>query len=445
MNKQSPITIKLKYTSEYDFIELRKEYSDAVRLCYNRLSDGFSDKDLRLLFKEEYNLPLLKSFHVANAITEAKGLVKRFEAKKIVFGSKRKLKELNKGLITKEEWSSNRLRSFNICGEKRQRGNRNFVLSIENDKVVFKYDRNNHYDLNIVGLGKNQRSYLTKLQQDCLLKKDSFAISVDEKYIRITFTPKRKKIVLKRDRYIGIDLNPENIGISVLDGNRILHTQEFNFSTLVQNFRDAKVATDSKEAKYMNNKLEYELLEISNMIAKLQRYYHCKFVFVEDLNFKQKDTGLGKRFNRVTKNLWKRNKFIQNLTKHVEIAGGNVFQINPAYTSYIGNLCYNYTDCINSSLEIARRGYNVIILKNKKFYPELTIASLKNQWKEDLTEDVSSWIGLCKKIKNSKLRYRVSLDETLCSSKYNLKSLKSFIDIYIFNRKSIDLNRYIVA
>lgn len=90
---------------------------------------------------------------------------------------------------------------------------------------------------------------------------------------------------------------------------------------------------------------------------------------------------------------------------------------------------------MNASLEIAGKGYNVIILKNKQSYPKLTSASLKNQWKEDLTKDISSWVGLHKKIKKFGLSYRVSLDETNCDSIHRLKSVKSFVDIYVQTRE----------
>lgn len=437
-------TYKIPYTSEYDFIELRRQYSAGVRLVYNRLLDDGKDNEIRNLFKTEYNLPLLKSFHIANIISEAKGLYKKHNGRKIIFGSKRKLKEYNKGLISKDELKNIRLRNFNICGEWRYKGNRHFVLDIANDRIIFKQDRKHHYVLNISGLSKKRKSTLLQLQHDCLNKKDSFAISVGTNEIKITFEPKKKRIHLKSNRYIGIDLNPTNIGISVCEDGKVLHTQEFNFSGLIDKFIKSKKASDSKETTYLNNKLDYELLEISNIVAKLQKHYQCRFVFIEDLKFK-KSNNLSKRVNRLTKNLWKRNNFVSNLTKHIEIIGGRVFQVNPAYSSIIGNLCHSYSDSVNASIEIGRRGYEVIIRKNKKFYPDLTTDSLKNQWKEHLTEDVKSWKELCAKIKNMKLRYRVSLDESDCSGTHYMKSIKSFVDLYLFNGKSIGLNMYIDA
>lgn len=65
--------------------------------------------------------------------------------------------------------------------------------------------------------------------------------------------------------------------------------------------------------KYLNNKLNYEILDISKRISGISKHYKCKFIFIEDLEFKgeSKGEGKGKAFNRLNKNLWKRNIFIQ--------------------------------------------------------------------------------------------------------------------------------------
>lgn len=434
------ITYTLNYESNFDFEPLCKQYTDGVRLAYNRLLDGYTDKEIRELFKTEYTtLNLLKSFHVANIISEAKGLAKKYnsdsDSKPIVFGRKNNLIRLQKGLITKKEWKKLRLRDLSICGEKRYKGNRHFVLDIENEQIIFKQNRNNHHILNISGLSKKRKKELLKLQKSCSLKKDSFAISVSPTEIKIIFEPRKNKIKLFQDRYIGIDLNPDNIGISVVIDKKIVHVQEFNFQGLIKQITSLKKASNSKEVKYLNNKLNFETFQISKAISNLQKKWNCRFVFIEKLNFKQGNAGFGRRFNRLTKNLWKKDKFISNLTKRVQITGGSLFKIGAHYSSYIGNLKYNFTDAINASIEIGRRGYNVIIKKNKQFYPELTIDSLKDQWKDFLAEDVSSWVELSKKIKNSKLKYRVSFEKSKCDSIFHMNTVKSFVDLYLLKKK----------
>jgi hypothetical protein len=92
---------------------------------------------------------------------------------------------------------------------------------------------------------------------------------------------------------------------------------------------------------------------------------------------------------------------------------------------------YNYTDAINASIEIARRGYEYRIKKNKTgFYPNLLV---KHQWKE-MAANFTDWKKFFFEIKNLKLKYRVSLDEI----KYSFivfqqnSSHKSMVLNYVF-------------
>jgi hypothetical protein len=85
-------------------------------------------------------------------------------------------------------------------------------------------------------------------------------------------------------------------------------------------------------------------------------------VFLEDLNFKTGNKKKGKGFNRLTINQWNRNTPFEILSKYFK---NKIFKVNAAVSSTIGNCLYNYSDPINASLEIARRGFDVIILKKK--------------------------------------------------------------------------------
>jgi hypothetical protein len=131
---------------------------------------------------------------------------------------------------------------------------------------------------------------------------------------------------------------------------------------------------------------------------------------LEDLNIKSKDTGYGKNGNRLILNKWVRNLFVNQMEKRNRLCNIKTIKVLPHYSSYIGNIQHNYFDPINSSLEIGRRGYEVVILKNKKFYPDFIIKNeLMDQWKEHINS-LTGWKDLFSLIKNLKLRYRVSLD-----------------------------------
>ena len=80
---------------------------------------------------------------------------------------------------------------------------------------------------------------------------------------------------------------------------------------------------------------------------------------------------------------------------------------------------------MNASLEIGRRGYSCIILKNKQFYPELKLKEeLTSQWKDKVNLDnFKTWKELFNFIKKLELRYRVSTNVVF--SKF--KTIKSLI------------------
>jgi IS605 OrfB family transposase len=336
------------------------------------------------------------------AIKEGKSVFTKNKDQKVIFGSKKHFYRRIKGLITNEEIKQHRILPISIQGEETKMGNRSFKLDIiNNNQIIFKVSKSNHIILYLPNLRNNYKKILYSLEQKNNIKNRekglTYSIKLDLDNIYITFEEVKDKNILSSNRYIGIDLNPNEIGISIKEDDKILELQHFIFKT------------------EKHSKTEFEIYEISKKIEKLFKKWNCKFVFVEDLMIKSKNHEKGKALNKLI-NQWIRNKFINNLEKRVTNLGGRLFKINPAYTSFIGNMIYEYSDPINASLEVGRRGYEIIILKNKRFYPELN--QVKDQWKEYLTNDINSWKEFFSIVKNLKLRYRVSLNENFSVLSY---------------------------
>lgn len=425
-------TIKLPYYTEENLIPIFKQYSIIVRFAYNRFLDGYNEKEIRKLSKSLNNIDLLNSWLIQCAIREAYAIHKRFKDQKVIFGGKYNFSKYVKGKITKDEYITKRLSPINIQGEKLQKGNRSFKLDIiENNKIVFKLNRNTHINFKLPNLRNNINNELYKLQELNEQGGYTYSIRFDLKYFYISFEEFKKetKTQYNENRYIGIDLNPDTIGLSVLDNGNVIHTQEFSLTKIFKKILNEKLSSDSKIMKYHQNKLDFETLEISKQITKLAKYYRCKTVFIEDLNFKVGDSGKGRIFNRKTKNLWKKERFITNLNKKLYIENIKLYKVNPVYTSFIGNMQYDYTDAINASIEIARRGYEYRIKKNKKgFYP---IFLVKHQWKEMATKH-KNWKEFYLEAKNLRLKYRVSLNDVKYHYKvFERNSHKSMILNYV--------------
>jgi IS605 OrfB family transposase len=428
-------TIKLPYKSKDDLTTIIKQYLSVVRWSYNRFLEGIKEKNVRHLSNSLNNIDSLNSWLIQCAILDGKSIQKKFKNQKVIFGSKYNFIKRLKNKITKQEFDLKRLSPMNIRGEMFQKGNRSFKLDIiENNQIIFKLNKNKHIELKLPNLRNNIKKDLFKLQQLNEIKQGkngyTYSIRFDLKHIYISFEEfKNKEIYSNENRFVGIDLNPDTIGVSVLESNKVIHTQEFNLKLIFNKILNEKLSSDSNKMKYFQNKLKFETFEISKSISLLAQQFNCKSVFIEDLYFKgSSDIKIS---NRKNKNLWKRELFINNLTKRLNILGIKLYSVNPAYSSFIGNLQYDYTDAINASIEIARRGYEYRIKKNKnKFYPILLV---KHQWKE-MAAKFTDWKEFYLEVKNSKLKYRVSLNEVKHS--FNVfqqnSSRKSMVLNYVF-------------
>ena len=428
-------TIKLPYHSDFDFSSLIKQYSSVVRWSYNCFLENKKEKDIRQDSKYLNNIDLLNSWLIQCAILDGKAIKRRFKDNKVIFGGKSNFIKRLKNKITKDKFNELRLNPLTVQGEELQKGNRLFSLDvIENNQIIFKLTRSNHIKLKLPNLRNNIKKELFNLELLNNIKSKqkgyTFSIKLDSKYIYISFQEFKEELAsLVKTRYIGIDMNPDNIGISVMDNGKVIHAQEFNLKLIFDKILNNKLSSDSHQMKYLQNKLKFEIIEISKSISEIAKKYKCKNVFVEDLKFKGKSEI--KISNRKNKNLWKREIFVNNLTKRLNIFGINIYHVNPAYSSFIGNMQYDYSDSVNASIEIGRRGFEYFVNKSKdKFYPVL---SAKHQWKE-MAADFMEWKKFFNAIKNLKLKYRVSLDE--CQHSFNVfqqnSTMKSMVLNYVF-------------
>ena len=417
-------TIKLKIMNTIDLNYELKTYNSVVHFAYNRFHDDRSikEKDVRSqvnqLFKGKLNSWLLQC-----AIKDGKTIQERNDDKKVIFGGKTLYKRYLRKLITKEEFNKQRQLPISSQGEMPQKGNRMFDFHFDNQSLVFKVSKDKHIDIQIGNIHKRLQKELNKLNELCYDKKATVSIKLNNDYIWITYDEKllnnsMKFDCLKDNRVMGLDLNPNYIGLSVIEFDK-----ENNFKVLYKQVFDLKYLTDKNTSK---DKRHYELIKICHTINGLINYWKCKKLSIEDLNIKQSDKGQGKNFNRLCNNVWDRSLISNKLLMLSNIYGYELVKVNPAYSSSIGNLVYGNSetpDMVAASIEIARRGYKKY--EKKWFYPVFTIECLDEQWKQTLT-GVKDWKNAFLKIKNSKVKYRVLLNDDIIQnavfSKFNIKS-----------------------
>lgn len=435
------ITIKLPYTTSeecQDLISnLRQQQSCVVRYSFNRFQEGLKDTPIRRKIKSEMkNIDLLNAWMIDSAILEAKTIYSSKKGQKVLFGGKYNWKQFVRNNITKEQFKEKRLQRYCVTGSKEFNGNRNFNLDLDNNRILFKYNRKKHFDLDIKLPRGKYLQQLKALEIACLNKEKPFQIKLDNKHIYVSFEPEKIETKLIKNRVFSIDMNPNNLGYSVLefdknDKFKVIETGIIDNKKINDIDLKGLASTDNK-SKYVTNKRKHEVLQISNFLANKAKHYQCSKFVIEDLTIANQNHQRGKRYNKLINNQWCREIFVNNLQKHCSIFNIDFIKVNPAYSSFVGNLVYDYPDPICSAIELGRRGYKKFV--KGWFYPELiAYENLPNQWKEEVDSSYKSWIELYNRIKKVGLSYHFSWKDTSYETKFfRFKSKKSLVDFSVY-------------
>ena len=270
-----------------------------------------------------------------------------------------------------------------------------FNFDFQNSKLTFKMFKNEKTEIEVCLPRGKQLKELLKMQELTEQKQITVTISFNNEFIWISFNESLLKLEeefrdLKKNRVLGLDLNPNYIGLSILEFDKnnefkILHKQVFDFTKLNQ--KSGKASSDSSSI-YLKNKSKFEKIQVCYDIIKLLDYRKCSKLCIEDLNIKSSNKNQGKNFNRLCNNIWNRSLIVNKLKMLSNIYNFELVEINPAYSSFIGNVLYGNNECpdmVASSVEIARRGFK----KYSKgwFYPEFNIDNLNELQKQTLNRN----------------------------------------------------------
>ena len=405
-------------------------FSSIVRFSYNRCKEGLSKKEIYAKVNEIFpNINChLRSCAQGEAFMNWLSNGKD-ASKKVYFG---KFKRFQKGLITKEDYRESKNVGISSTGEANQKGNRLFEVDVENNKFIYKRNRKDHYDLVIVEkLGEKRRNLLLNIQNlmqekklpiTFRLKKDKVYLSYDEKVVE-----KEKQFRgLFQNRVLGIDLNPNYFGISILEFNqkdkfKVLHKEVIDLTEL------------QKKSK---NKVHFELYEINHAILRLCKIWRISKIAVEDLKFKKNNKFWSKDLNRLCKSQFRYSFVKQHLQTLCNVYSVEMIEVNAVYSSIIGNFIHGSATCpdmVAASIEIARRAYHKF--QKGWIYPKIVKDQriqqvLGSQWKEELRLDYMSWKGLSGIIKKSKLKYRFQLQPS--NAVFSHFDIKSGLSLYRF-------------
>ena len=456
------ITIKLDYKSNQQerILECIKNYNSLFRSTfsfYQQVPDLKQSEATRL--QSKLNNIFLDRWFFNSAVFDVKSFKnKKKKDEKVIFGGKKNFFDRLRGRISREEYQLKRLLPLYSVGEALYKGNRKFQIEDENT-IIFKVSRKEHITLNLIGVSKRYRDYLNQLITLQISKSIPITYRLDTKSIYISFDLNKLKHNLKvqnkiKDRVFGIDLNPNYIGYSVIDWKsdgsyKIIKTRSISLKPLNDyddSLKGLGYSSQSKERKYISNKRNHEIIQIAHQLSKLANHYGCEIFSLEDLSIKQGDKEKGTKFNKLCNNQWNRNLLVSQLKKMNCLYKIRTLEVAPNYSSFIGNLVYRVhklPDYVLSSIEIGRRGYEFYhqyILKDKKMEKNIIFGNYEKDLnlyylsleEIGIKESFNSFMEMYSFVKNSKVRYRVSLDDLNPSRVFRKLFIKSYTEFYDF-------------
>jgi IS605 OrfB family transposase len=432
--------ITLKLLTPIIMLPYQLQYSAIFRFSYERTSEGLNQKDIRALVKERWSNPKsdnedsVNSWIAQCAIVDAQSQHAAHQSQfksgqrkniRVIWGGKGNLRKRSQGKLSSSEWHQLRLRPMELQGEAAHKSNRLFDFSRLSDNILI-YKPNKHIRIEIpFHVNSNQRKQIQYLINNIGLI--PIQVQLKRGQICLSFEQEKSSTINKLScrisyRILGIDQNPNYIGISIID-----------FKDGKEHLVTSKVYSWSKNSRVDDNKRDHETKEISHDIIRLAKHYRVSEIGIEDLKMGSRDAKKGRNFNRLVNNQWNRELFQWTISKLSDQSGIEVSKVNCAYSSTIGNLLHaDLPDPCAAAWEIARRAH----CKYKKslcMFPPLKLEQIKplNQWKKDgfdLT-NITSWVDLHNSIKNAKLKYRVQLS-SVTSAVSRFSSTKSGILLY---------------
>ena len=428
-------TVKLTICDKVDVLDDMRVFSSIVRVAFNRYQDGMDEKEVRAYCNSTFDH---NSWFIQSAVKEGAALYKLNGEKRILFGGKNNLHQYLRGLIDKTTFKYRRMFPIGIQGERLRGGNRLFDFDLGNQCLTYKPNKDRHVEIQFLPMKKKIADELVKVQELTEQNKITVSVKLSDKYVWLTYDEGLiynagfKKLQSKR--VLGIDMNPNYIGLSVIEFNKndefkVLHKQVFDLSKLT--ISSGKASTDSK-SKYITNKLKHETVVIAYEISKLVDVWKCKTVAIEDLSIKPKDLKRGKKLNKLCNNKWERQLFVNKLKMLANLHKFNLVEVNPVYSSIVGNFAYgseNTPDMVAASIEIARRAYKKF--DKGWFYPRFNIQFRDEQWKQTLGS-VDDWKGLFSKIKETGLKYRFLLRDYIQNAVFSKNYIQKCYSIYTF-------------
>ncbi|MCY1315034.1 hypothetical protein D9M68_151890 [compost metagenome] len=407
--------------------DLRRVQSAAIRSAYAHavMADGTKPKEmaLRNLVKARFSHEGLLDSWAIHCATKL-GIWKRKLTPdgKAIFGGRAEFDRRRKGLTASEDWKRKRLHPFVSFGDRQKvRGNQSVHL-LDEMTVVVKIGRKESGGrsgktvtrravLHLARMSGNRGIIMRQLAGICAnaAEKDriNVSFSISDTHVSVTFDPtdlpnhqqRRRPVVPIKGRCLGIDLNPNWIGIAAAANTKDPNALE---ATTLLELALVKLDLDKDASAEL---VRETLAAICDRAISMARKHRCGTIVLEKGLGKLRSSGRSRSLNRLL-NYWARTVFVAMLTRRARLAGIEVLEVWAGYTSTIGNLAFDAPDACASATEIARRGI-ARLAGIKDVLPALEEGCVSRLWKNGkVPAELGSWQEVHRTIKAAKIGYR---------------------------------------
>ena len=346
-------TIKLPYEPVAGLTKVledqRRRQGRLIRSAYRCLVAGVTQHDLYRTLRARPIGQGLHTWLILSGMKKARALYSRHPDGKVIFGGRRAFLERAKGKLSREEWRSARLMPLYIEGHARshgaQGGNHLVTLDMAYDRVIYHGPDGRDFPIKL-RLSRKSREYrrrLIELQARCETLRDvPFSVTITDTEIMLAWSdPPAPAAIGFAGRFLAIDLNPERLGWAVVEKShsgpgacRCVAWGVFEFTDLA---RRLGLPADDPRSLAQNHKRRFELAILAKKVAILAKHYWVCAAVTERLNLGPKDHGKGRRFNRLINQVWFCRGLLEPLMRRLVSAGIAHLEMNPAYSSKLGN------------------------------------------------------------------------------------------------------------
>lgn len=385
-------TISVPYTctdqARSNLNDLRRVYGVAVRTAYAnaRRMDGSAlrQKELRDLVKARFShLKIGDAWLLHCATLEGMDLRKVRPDGGLVFGGRPQLERRRKGLINRTEWREARLRPLCSRGDKTQTGNRHFRLSAGAATCTLSvYGR--PVVLRLAAMRGKAGEILRQVAALAAAKAINLTFRLDASRLHVTLDPadlpdhpeRLAAVPSVAGRALGIDLNPDWIGLSVVEVSEGDDPTDLRQARLLDH-RLVRLAVPPAAGAEQVREI---LAAAAGQALALARAWGCGEAVLEKGLGKLRSSGRNRRLNRLI-NHWARRVFGAMLARRAGLAGIGVREVWCGYSTTIGNMAFPAPDACAAAAEIARRGI-AAARKFKDVLPSCSREVVSGLWKD---------------------------------------------------------------